>query len=105
LGSEGDDIIYVELHGDLFLWVDALLDVSMTSLKCAIIREQVALLPTPEQNFASVFVCQMLSNCYRDIQIFRYSPSSRVLHVFANDALQIVITPDGKWRFLDETEL
>jgi hypothetical protein len=63
------------------------------------------LLPTPEQNFASVFVCQMLSNCYRDIQIFRYSPSSQVLYVFANDALQIVITPDGKWRFLDETEL
>ncbi|PSB28498.1 DUF6888 family protein [Stenomitos frigidus] len=62
-------------------------------------------MPTTEQNFASVCVCQMRSNYYRDIQLFRYNSHSGIIYIFANDELQIVIPRNGNWRFLDEAEL
>ncbi len=61
------------------------------------------ILPTAEQNFTSVYVCQMISNLYRSIELFRFNPRSGVIYVFCSEEIQVVITPDGIWRFVDET--
>lgn len=47
----------------------------------------------------------MLSNYYRDIQLFRYNSHSGIIYIFASDELQIVSPRNGNWRFLDEAEL
>jgi len=47
----------------------------------------------------------MLSNYYRDIQLFRFNAQTREVYIFAGDELQIIVSRNGLWRFLDETEL
>jgi hypothetical protein len=47
----------------------------------------------------------MLSNGYRNIQLFRFSTLTREVYIFAGEELQIIVSPNGFWRFLDETEL
>ncbi|NEP39336.1 MAG: glycoside hydrolase family 32 protein [Okeania sp. SIO2H7] len=47
----------------------------------------------------------MLSNCFRDIQVFRYNPQERYIFILAGDNLQILVFPNGIWRFINETEL
>ncbi|MEA5533990.1 DUF6888 family protein [Crocosphaera sp. XPORK-15E] len=47
----------------------------------------------------------MLSNTYRDIQLFRYNPQKRYVFLMSGDELQIMIFPNGQWRFINhETE-
>ncbi|HEY9704038.1 MAG TPA: hypothetical protein V6C58_16430 [Allocoleopsis sp.] len=65
---------------------------------------------TTEQAFSSVRVCQMLSNLYLAIYLFRYDPNLKTVFILAknpnNDELQIIIFPNGIWRFIDdETKL
>lgn len=67
-------------------------------------------MPTIEQAFGSVRVCQMLSNLYRTIHLFRYDQNFRTIFILTkslnNEELQIVILPNGLWRFIDdETQL
>lgn len=63
-------------------------------------------LPTVEQAFSCVRVCQMLSNLYQPIYIFRYDPTFKTVFVLArnqnDEELQIVIFPNGIWRFIDD---
>jgi hypothetical protein len=47
----------------------------------------------------------MLSNCYRNIELFRFDEETGVVFIFAGEELQIVVNAEGKWRFLDATEL
>ena len=47
----------------------------------------------------------MLSNCYRDIQLFRFNAQTGEVYIFAGDELEIIVPRNGLWRFLDETEL
>ncbi len=47
----------------------------------------------------------MLSNGYRDIQLFRFDEQTRVIFIFAGEELQITVYPNGLWRFLDATEI
>jgi len=47
----------------------------------------------------------MLSNYYKDIQLFRFDPESREVYIFVSDELQFMVFPSGNWSFLDETEL
>lgn len=61
--------------------------------------------PTDEQAQACLRVCQMLSNCYRDIQLFRFDPESREVYIFVSDELQVMVFPSGNWSFIDETQL
>ncbi|KAM3115784.1 DUF6888 family protein [Phormidesmis sp. 146-33] len=63
------------------------------------------MLPTAEQNFTTVCVCQMLSDLYRNIQLFRFSTESGEIYIFAGEELQIIIPRNGRWRFVDETQL
>jgi hypothetical protein len=67
--------------------------------------EELTIYPTAEQALACLRVCQMLSNCYRDIQLFRFDDQTGEVYIFAGDELQIIVSRNGLWRFLDETEL
>ncbi|PSB18020.1 hypothetical protein C7B65_16870 [Phormidesmis priestleyi ULC007] len=58
------------------------------------------MLPTTEQNFTSVYVCQMLSNFYRSVELFRFNDRTGEIYIFAGEELQVVISRDGKWRFI-----
>ncbi|NEP61377.1 MAG: hypothetical protein F6K31_31235 [Symploca sp. SIO2G7] len=59
--------------------------------------------PTNEQAQTCLRVCQMLSNLYRDIQIFRFDGQTGEVYIFAGDELQVIVPPNEPWRFLDET--
>lgn len=63
-------------------------------------------MPTVEQAFSCVRVCQMLSNLYRTIHIFRYDQSFKTVFILtknqSGEELQIVIFPNGLWRFIDD---
>ncbi|HAG83950.1 MAG TPA: hypothetical protein DCL61_23075 [Cyanobacteria bacterium UBA12227] len=61
--------------------------------------------PTDEQAQACLRVCQMLSNCYRDIQLFRFDDQTGDVFILASDELQIIVPRSGNWSFVDETEL
>ncbi|MGV0025508.1 DUF6888 family protein [Phormidesmis priestleyi] len=45
----------------------------------------------------------MLSDLYRNIQLFRFSAESGEIYIFAGEELQIIIPQNGRWRFVDET--
>jgi hypothetical protein len=62
-------------------------------------------LPTNSQAQACIRVFQMLSNYYRNVELFRFDEETGVIFIFAGEELQIIVTPDGKWRFLNATEL
>jgi hypothetical protein len=47
----------------------------------------------------------MLSNGYRNIELFRFDPETGVVFIFSSEELQIVVYANGQWRFLNETEL
>lgn len=47
----------------------------------------------------------MLSNCYRNIEIFRFDSQTKIVFIFAGEDLEIIVPPNGLWRFLDATEL
>jgi hypothetical protein len=67
--------------------------------------EESTIYPTAEQALACLRVCQMLSNYYRDIQLFRFQAQTGEVYIFAGEELQIIVSRNGLWRFLDETEL
>jgi hypothetical protein len=71
---------------------------------CVTIEER-SINPTDEQAQACLRVCQMLSNYYKDIQLFRFNPRSREVYIFAGEELQIRIFFSGDWSFINETEL
>jgi hypothetical protein len=61
--------------------------------------------PTDEQAQACLRLCQMFSSYYRDIQLFRFNAQTREVYIFVSDELQVIVSSNGLWRFLDETEL
>jgi uncharacterized secreted protein with C-terminal beta-propeller domain len=65
--------------------------------------EENAIYPTPPQAIACLRVCQMLSNSYRDIHVFRFNEQKGYVFILAGDNLQILIFSSGNWRFIDET--
>ncbi|MCC3531412.1 MAG: hypothetical protein JGK21_25865 [Microcoleus sp. PH2017_22_RUC_O_B] len=71
---------------------------------CATIEER-SINPTDEQAQACLRVCQMLSSYYWDIQLFCFNAQTREVYIFVNDEIQIIVSSNGLWRFLDETEL
>ncbi|WP_442946376.1 DUF6888 family protein [Nostoc sp. 'Peltigera membranacea cyanobiont' 210A] len=67
--------------------------------------EEQTINPTNEQAQASVRVCQILSNTYKDIHLFRFDIQTRDIYILAGENIQIIIPHNGNWRFLNETEL
>jgi hypothetical protein len=59
-------------------------------------------LPTLEQATQSVILCQWLSNGYEPINVFRFDVQLKTIYIQAGatDSIAIVITSNGKWRFL-----
>jgi len=47
----------------------------------------------------------MFSSYYQDIQLFRFNAQTREVYIFVSDELQVIVSSNGLWRFLDETEL
>ncbi|MDJ0662887.1 MAG: hypothetical protein QNJ42_25870 [Crocosphaera sp.] len=67
-------------------------------------------MPTIEQALSCVRVCQMLSNLYQQIYLFRYDSNFKTIFILTrnenDEELQIVIFANGIWRFIDdETQL
>lgn len=56
-------------------------------------------MPTVQQAFECVYICQMLSNLYREIVLFRYDSTTKEVYILTGDNNQIVIPPTGNWRF------
>jgi hypothetical protein len=67
--------------------------------------EESTIYPTAEQAIPCLIVCQMLSNLYRDIQVFRFDDKTGDVFILASDELQIIVPRDEPWRFVDEAEL
>jgi hypothetical protein len=61
-------------------------------------------MPTVDQAIASVRVCQMLSNGYQPIHIFRYNVNTSTIFILAGvtESLEVLIFSDGQWRFNDD---
>lgn len=67
--------------------------------------EESTIYPTAEQGLACLRVCQILSNYYRNIELFRFNAQIGEVYIFAGDELQVIVSRNGSWRFLNETEL
>ncbi|MFN6500171.1 MAG: DUF6888 family protein [Nostoc sp. DedQUE01] len=67
--------------------------------------EEQTINPTNEQAQACVRVCQMLSNTYKDIHLFRFQIQTRDVYILAGENIEIIVSSSGLWRFLNETEL
>lgn len=62
-------------------------------------------IPSSQQALACLRVCQMLSNGYRAIYLFRYDTSRQIVYIQAgteaqNDEIEIEIPDNGLWRFI-----
>ncbi|WP_413199329.1 DUF6888 family protein [Nostoc piscinale] len=66
--------------------------------------EEQTINPTNEQAQACVRVCQMLSNTYRSIELFRFDDQTKIVFIFVNEEIQIIVPPDGNWRFFNASE-
>jgi hypothetical protein len=78
---------------------------SRIAIICVRIEEK-AISPTNEQAQACLRVCQMLSNLYRDIHLFRFNAQTGDVYILAGarDEIEIIVPPNGLWRFLNEAE-
>ena len=58
-------------------------------------------MPTDKQKNTAIFICQLLSNLYQPINLFRYDKRLRIIYILAgiNDGLEITINEAGKWDF------
>jgi len=68
---------------------------------CYIIYESFSL-PTQQQLLTAAFLCQLLSNLYQPIQVFRYDRRFKTIYMQAgiNDDIALVIDEDGSWEFV-----
>jgi hypothetical protein len=59
-------------------------------------------LPTQKQSNTAIFVCQLLSNLYQPIQVFRYDQELKTLYIQAGatDEIALIIKEDGNWDFI-----
>ncbi|WP_442939891.1 DUF6888 family protein [Nostoc sp.] len=58
-----------------------------------------------EQALVCVRVCQMLSNLYKDIRLFRFDDKTGQVYILAGDELQVIVLNNGIWDFVNEPEL
>ncbi|WP_442939548.1 MULTISPECIES: DUF6888 family protein [unclassified Nostoc] len=63
------------------------------------------MLPTTDQALACIRVCQMLSNLYKDIRLFRFDDKTGQVYILAGDELQVIVLSNGIWDFVNEPEL
>ncbi|MGK7956216.1 MAG: hypothetical protein AB4063_13355 [Crocosphaera sp.] len=58
-------------------------------------------MPTEKQKDAAIFVCQLLSNLYQPIHLFRYDRRLKTIYIMAgiNEEIEILIDENGTWEF------
>jgi HSP20 family molecular chaperone IbpA len=58
-------------------------------------------LPTNQKKDTAIFICQLLSNLYQPINLFRYDKRVKIIYILAgiNDDIEITINEEGKWSF------
>jgi hypothetical protein len=61
-------------------------------------------MPTQEQAFAAIYICQSLSSMLQPIYLFRYDLTYKDIFVLAgiNEGIEITIFEDGKWEFYED---
>ena len=47
----------------------------------------------------------MLSNLYKDIQLFRFDDKTQEVYILAVENFQIIVYPNGEWEFINDAEL
>ncbi|MEX0272004.1 hypothetical protein AB3R30_23030 [Leptolyngbyaceae cyanobacterium UHCC 1019] len=59
-------------------------------------------MPTRDQAEAAIFVCQLFSNLFQPIYVFRYDARAKTIYVQGgvNDDISMVIFEDGNWEFV-----
>uniref|UniRef100_B8HN54 DUF6888 domain-containing protein n=1 Tax=Cyanothece sp. (strain PCC 7425 / ATCC 29141) TaxID=395961 RepID=B8HN54_CYAP4 len=59
-------------------------------------------MPTQQQSNTAIFLCQLLSNLYQPIQVFRYDRRLKTIYIQAGqaDELSLIIKEDGNWDFI-----
>jgi hypothetical protein len=59
-------------------------------------------LPSQPQSVSAIVVCQMLSNFFQPIQVFRYDAAFQTIYIQAgiNDDIALIIEDDGNWEFV-----
>ncbi|PSB00703.1 hypothetical protein C7B64_22160 [Merismopedia glauca CCAP 1448/3] len=62
--------------------------------------EELQINSTNQQAQASLRVCQMLSNYYRDIKLFHFDSTIGEVYILARDNIQVIIPANGHWRFI-----
>jgi hypothetical protein len=68
-----------------------------------IIEETTIFNPTAVQALTCLRVCQMVSNSFLDIHLIRFDEIKGYIYILAGDEMEILIFPEGNWRFIDET--
>jgi hypothetical protein len=63
-----------------------------------------AIIPTVEQAMGCMRVCQMLSNFYQPICLFRYDDTTGEVFILAgvNENIEVRVFRNGLWRFTDD---
>lgn len=59
-------------------------------------------MPTTEQGIMTIIVCQMLSNLFVDIVLFRYDHLTKEVYILASKDIQIKIPSNGRWEFIND---
>lgn len=67
------------------------------------IEETTIFNPTAVQALTCLRVCQMVSNSFLDIHLIRFDEIKGYIYILAGDEMEILIFPEGNWRFIDET--
>jgi hypothetical protein len=59
-------------------------------------------LPKQEQSDTAIFLCQLLSNLYQTINVFRYDQKLKTLYIQAEvaDGIAIIIDENGDWNLV-----
>ncbi len=56
---------------------------------------------TVSQAFECAYVCQMLSDYFQVIQLFRYDKVREIVYIIAgnNNEIKVIVPSNGKWEF------
>lgn len=59
-------------------------------------------LPTRKQSDTAIFLCQLLSNLFQPMQVFRYDQKLKTIYIQAgtSDEIALIIEENGNWEFV-----
>lgn len=58
-------------------------------------------MPTRDQSDTAIFLCQLLSNLFQPMQVFRYDQKLKTIYIQAGTTDEIaLIIENGNWEFV-----